>query len=353
MTAGNQTISGIKNFNTNLAMFNSSGIYPLSVARDTVQTQPWIALESTVNNRYTCGLGYDGATIMRFFVGEAAANGSSLTTAHIRASLDWNGNMFIGNPSNTLSSGTLTTYGPITSNGTTKVQSSTIQGTGVNTYTIPAIASSNFILSEGAQTINGVKTFGSAPVLTPLTASQAVVTDASKNLASLQYATTSTASTLVQRDAFSDIYLASLRPSVGIYLPNPTGGSVPVLDHYEEYDASSDGVYQGIWASNQTATINFIRIGRQVTIVFTQINAAATISSVITWSGFVKTRFQPVIDFYGPAVIINNSSTQNAGGRIKVSAVGVITIGASSTGGNFTASGNGGIAGFSVTYFTS
>ncbi len=128
---------------------------------------------------------------------------------------------------------------------------------------------------------------------------------------------------------------------------------MPVLDHYEEYDASSDGVYQGIWASNQTATINFIRIGRQVTIVFTQINAAATISSVITWSGFVKTRFQPVIDFYGPAVIINNSSTQNAGGRIKVSAVGVITIGASSTGGNFTASGNGGIAGFSVTYFTS
>ncbi len=51
-----------------------------------------------------------------------------------------------------------------------------------------------------AQTFAGIKTFASAPVMTALTASQVVVTDSGKALASLAYASANTASAIVQRD---------------------------------------------------------------------------------------------------------------------------------------------------------
>ncbi len=55
-------------------------------------------------------------------------------------------------------------------------------------------------LTAIAQSIGGIKTFASAPVLSALTASQVVVTDAGKALASLAYASANTALALVQRD---------------------------------------------------------------------------------------------------------------------------------------------------------
>ena len=121
LSEGNQTINGIKTFNTAIGVFNSANIYPLSIARSTAQTQPWIGFQDSTNNRYACGVGFDSATTMRFFVGEAAANNSSLTTSHIRMSLDWLGNATIGNSSSSTASGTLTVNGTITSNSTLKV----------------------------------------------------------------------------------------------------------------------------------------------------------------------------------------------------------------------------------------
>ena len=59
--------------------------------------------------------------------------------------------------------------------------------------------------------------------LSALTASQAVVTDASKNLTSLQYTTSNTASTLVQRDASSYIF------STGLTLSKAGG---PIVSDY-------------------------------------------------------------------------------------------------------------------------
>lgn len=51
------------------------------------------------------------------------------------------------------------------------------------TYTIQdAAANCNFVLSESAQTINGVKTFGGVPVFSALAVSTALYLDASKNL---------------------------------------------------------------------------------------------------------------------------------------------------------------------------
>jgi hypothetical protein len=309
MTEGNQTINGVKRFNTNIGVYNSAAIYPVSIERDTVQTQPWIALQSTLNNRYACGLGYDGATIMRFFVGEAAVNGSSLTTSHIRASLDWNGNMTIGNTSSTTSSGTLTVNGAITGNSTV--------------------------------TLNG------------LTASRAVVTNASKQLTSLEYTPNNTVSTIVSRDASGDFSAGEIRLETGIYLPDALGGS-SLLDYYEVYDYSNNLLeyWTGPWAALQTGTLTCIRIGRLVTLYFPNVTATATVGAVISWNATLKPRHQPFADTYGPAAIVNASSTQTITGRIKVSAVGAITIGASSTGGNFTSSGTAGFAGFSISYLS-
>ena len=46
-------------------------------------------------------------------------------------------------------------------------------------------AAASFVMTEGAQTVNGVKTLGSAPIVTPLTASRLLASDGSKALASV------------------------------------------------------------------------------------------------------------------------------------------------------------------------
>lgn len=57
------------------------------------------------------------------------------------------------------------------------------------------------LFNISTQTLAGVKTFNSAPIMSSLTASQAVVTNGSKALSSLAYTDANTASALVQRDA--------------------------------------------------------------------------------------------------------------------------------------------------------
>jgi hypothetical protein len=67
-------------------------------------------------------------------------------------------------------------------------------------YEQTADATNPGLVSTGTQTLAGAKTFTTAPVLSSLTASQAVVTDASKNAASMMYTPSNAANTLVQRN---------------------------------------------------------------------------------------------------------------------------------------------------------
>lgn len=60
-------------------------------------------------------------------------------------------------------------------------------------------------LTAAAQAVGGVKTFASAPVMTALTASQVVVTDSGKALASVPYSTTPAASTIAEWDASANL----------------------------------------------------------------------------------------------------------------------------------------------------
>lgn len=75
-------------------------------------------------------------------------------------------------------------------------------GTGGHAFNLPsASATARGVVTTGSQTIAGVKTFSSAPILSALTASQIVATDSGKSLVSIIYTNANTASSIVQRDA--------------------------------------------------------------------------------------------------------------------------------------------------------
>jgi hypothetical protein len=97
------------------------------------------------------------------------------------------------------------------------------------------------VVSTGAQDFGGVKTFLSNPVMSGLTSSQAVVTDSSKNLASLNYGSTNTVSTLVQRDASGNF-------AAGTITANLTG-------NVSGSAASFTGSLSGEVTGTQSATI--------------------------------------------------------------------------------------------------
>lgn len=70
-----------------------------------------------------------------------------------------------------------------------------------NIYNMDPSGDGTLMTLGTAQTVTGVKTFTVSPVMDFLTASQLVATDASKNLVSVDYTTTSTANAVVLRDA--------------------------------------------------------------------------------------------------------------------------------------------------------
>lgn len=73
----------------------------------------------------------------------------------------------------------------------------------------PADGSNPGGLTAGTQTIGGVKTFSSLPVMSGLTASQVVVSDSGKALASVAYATGNAASAIIQRDGVGNFAAAT------------------------------------------------------------------------------------------------------------------------------------------------
>lgn len=87
--------------------------------------------------------------------------------------------------------------------------------TGTVLSTQSADATHPGMVNTSAQTLgSGVKTFSSAPIMSALTASQVVVTDSGKALASLAYASANTASALVQRDGSGNFSAGTITASL-------------------------------------------------------------------------------------------------------------------------------------------
>lgn len=134
---------------------------------------------------------------------------------------------FVGRSAGAMGCYTPAGGGDVTSPGTAVVGNialfDDIAGT---TLSDSGVAGNNLCLLTGDQTVAGVKTFSSAPILSPLTASQAVVTDGSKALASLAYAQAATASALAQRDGSGNLNVVGLNASgLTASVPVVTNGS--------------------------------------------------------------------------------------------------------------------------------
>lgn len=125
----------------------------------------------------------------------------NVTDAKI-VSLDYSKLTNVPSPSSTFTDITLTNTSNQIKLGTSNVLTLSSTPTATYTITIPDTATNaNFVLTEGNQTINGNKSFSGTTTMSALTASSVVITNGSKQLASLAYtATAPTADTVVTRD---------------------------------------------------------------------------------------------------------------------------------------------------------
>lgn len=93
--------------------------------------------------------------------------------------------------------------GAVLSIGTIDSTTASANGAAISTNQLimqSASATVPGVVNTASQVIAGVKTFSSAPNLSSLTASQALVLDGSKNVATLAYTSANTGTTLVERD---------------------------------------------------------------------------------------------------------------------------------------------------------
>jgi hypothetical protein len=216
--------------------------------------------------------------------------------------------------------------------------------TGVaRTYSMPTdVANSNFVMSEGAATINGAKTLSSALTITPTTnqlvlgttntttisstapAASRVVTlpDAGTNSSILL---TEGSQTINGSKTFS-VSTAFTGVSGGITLPT-TGGTPATLDFYE-LTSYSTTFSAGTGAVSASFTINIVRMGVMVTMLIPGISitgGAGTYNQISSVTAMAA-RFCPGNSRVIVARVHNNGGTANGYGVIQVQASGVFNI---------------------------
>ncbi len=124
-----------------------------------------------------------------------ATGGASVATGTtVSSTLRWNGTAWVENTNAQTNAGALTlgsnsnAASIVLNDGqaTSKTASIAVANQAANrTYTLPdAGANANFVMTEGAQTVNGAKTFGSAPTVSPFSSAGVVKNNASGLLSS-------------------------------------------------------------------------------------------------------------------------------------------------------------------------
>jgi hypothetical protein len=143
--------------------------------------------------------------------------------------------------------------------------------------------------------------------------------------------------------------------SGGITLPTSGGVTKSVLNYYEVADLLSVP-FTGIWAASQNINVGVSRLGNIVTLTaFGNVSAAVTGAHVISGpTGVVPSRFRPPNNITSSIIVLNNSA--DAFGTVQIASNGNINIyngPFGSSGGTFTASGNGGFYAFTISYVIS
>lgn len=117
------------------------------------------------------------------------------------------------------------------------------------------------LVSATAQTLAGAKTFSTAPILSSLTASKALILDGSKNITTLSYGMAPAASTLAEWDANSNL---SANNHIEGYTTQATAASTTILTVASSYQQFFTG------STTQTVTLpvtSTLVLGQQFSIV--------------------------------------------------------------------------------------
>ncbi len=307
MTEGAQTINGIKTFSDTVVFLSGFSLASLTLTDVTNQltmgTGNTVTLNAPTpgaNRTYTLDdIGTNASFVMNN--GVQSINGAKT----FLTSTTFNGEIInsLGN------SQFLLTFGG------TSVTLNVAAPAANRVYTMTDVLSNaNFIMSEGTQTINGLKTFSSA--ITDSAATNQLVLGGVTNITiNAPAPAASRVYTLPDVLANANFILSegvqtinglktfSATTTFGTSILLPTSGGTPTgLDYYEEYTASVNFVGpQG--ATTIAATINIVRVGKSVTMNVSDILfPAATVASPITSTNAIPSQFQPTIGGTGFSV---------------------------------------------------
>ena len=139
----------------------------------------------------------------------------------------------------------------------------------------------------------------------------------------------------------------------GLQFTNATSGYIAATLNYYETN-SYTATFSGIWATNQTTTIDLTRIGNMVTMmikanILTTANTASTITSV--GGSSLPTRFCPAITLQFTISVADNDSFYTDG-SLSITSSGIMEI-FNTQNSNFSGSGTSGIVVCAVSYLTS
>ena len=228
-------------------------------------------------------------------------------------------------------------------------------------YTLPDTgANSQFVMTDGAQTINGVRTYTSGIVVNATT-NQLVLSSPNTVTVTAPSPAASRIYTIPDAGGAANVILSTAVSGTttnSIQFGNATASYVPTtLSYYEE--VSNIITFAGPWSPlTLTATITFMRIGDIVIVSVQAFSATASTPAIIaTNSGVtaVPTRFQPTSSgvLYQPAGMyatgLSNSANVNVVVQFQnVSSNTVISCSNGVQGGAFAASGTAAVNAFTV-----
>lgn len=118
---------------------------------------------------------------------------------------------------------------------------------------------------------------------------------------------------------------------------------------YEQNTHVTD--WTGIWASDQTGDIEYVKIGKVVTITIPETIAVANAAALITIVTVLPEHLRPDITLTSGWHVHDNAV--NLDGYIEIKTDGTITFATDETVANFSGAGNSGFRGWSTTFITS
>ncbi len=209
-------------------------------------------------------------------------------------------------------------------------------------YTMPdVLANANFIMSEGAQTINGVKTFTSAPVFPALSLTNILLTNVTNqiamgtgNLITVNAPTPAASRTYTMPDVLADASfvmtqgnqtIAANKTFSGNILLATTGGTPANLNFYSETTQTPFALTGPFSVSPQNTTVRYVRIGINVTMIFTGFTVApGGVASAIVSTTLIPAEYRPVETFREFTSVRNNGD--DSVGNMEVNTSGVLTF---------------------------